>query len=152
MCKSSPYRECLHCGTSFEPYRSNSKYCSKKCGMVYWRSENAEKLREQAFNKYHDNNEAIRAKRFEAKYGITVEQRDAMYADQEGKCLVCEQHMTWDHRKGNTVHVDHCHTSGEVKGLLCSKCNTAAGLLGENPKIAASLVQYLLDTAKVPTR
>jgi hypothetical protein len=137
MCKSSLHRECLHCGTSFEAARKDKVYCSPQCidGARYYR--NQEKRREDVFKR---------------KYGITFAQRDAMYAEQEGKCKVCDTHMTWDHRKDNTVHVDHCHTSGEVKGLLCANCNTAAGLLGENPKIAASLVQYLLDTAKVPTR
>lgn len=137
MCKSSPYSECLHCGTEFEPYRSTSKFCSSKC---------------QDKDRYYRNQEQRREDGFTRKYGITFAQRDAMYADQEGKCKVCETHMTWDHRKANTVHVDHCHTTGEVHGLLCSNCNTASGLLGENPEIAASLVQYLLATAKVPTR
>jgi hypothetical protein len=114
--------------------------------------KNKEKLRAQAAEKYANNADAIRAKRFEEKYGMTFAQRDAMYAEQEGNCKVCGTHMTWDHRKANTVHVDHCHTSGEVKGLLCSNCNTASGLLGENPEITAKLTAYLLDTGKVPTR
>ena len=152
MCKSSLHRECLHCGTTFEPYRSTSKYCSRKCGRAGWRDENRDKLRAQYTSHYQNNSEAIRAKRFEEKYGITLAQRDAMYAEQEGKCKVCESHMTWDHRKFNTVHVDHCHTTGEVHGLLCSNCNTAAGLLGENHEIALKLAAYLLDTGKVPTR
>lgn len=152
MCKSSPYRKCLHCGTEFEPYKATNTYCAEKCARAAYRAKNKEKLRAKAAEKYANNSEAAKAKRLEYKYGITPAQRDAMYADQEGKCKVCETHMTWDHRKANTVHVDHCHTTGEVHGLLCSRCNTAAGLLGENPEIAASLVQYLLDTAKVPTR
>jgi hypothetical protein len=143
MCKSSLHRECLHCGTTFEPYRSTSKYCSKKC---LERASNLKKKTDPHKQKIKRCGELRR------KYGITLEERDAMYADQEGKCKVCETHMTLDSRKPSSAHVDHCHTTGEVHGLLCSYCNTAAGLLGENPKIAASLVQYLLDTAKVLTR
>ena len=137
MCKSSPSRECLQCGTAFEPYRSTTKFCSSTC---------------QDKDRYYRNQEKRREDVFKRKYGITFAQRDAMYAEQEGKCKVCETHMTWDHRKDNTVHVDHCHTTGEVKGLLCARCNQAAGLLGENPEITAKLTAYLLDTAKVPTR
>lgn len=137
MCKSSLHRECLQCGTTFEPKRKDKVYCSTQCIDSARYQRNQQKRREDVFKR---------------KYGITFAQRDAMYAEQEGKCKVCETHMTWDYRKDNTVHVDHCHTSGEVKGLLCSNCNTAAGLLGENPEITAKLTAYLLATAKVPTR
>ena len=137
MCKSSLHRECLQCGTTFEAKRKDKVYCSTQC------IDNA---------RYYRNQEKRRENVFKRKYGITFAQRDAMYAEQEGKCKVCDTHMTWDHRKETTVHVDHCHTSGEVKGLLCSNCNTAAGLLGENHEIALKLAAYLLDTGKVPTR
>lgn len=136
MCKSSPSRKCLHCGTEFEvnKYQHQKQRCSRACnnaGRSYEYQANA---------------------KFKTLYGITLSERNDMFAEQDGKCLVCDRSMTLDSRKPNSAHVDHCHTTGEVKGLLCSNCNTAAGLLGENPAITAKLTAYLLDTAKVPTR
>ena len=134
MCTSSPCRKCLHCGTDISHRHTNATRCSKKCNNDSRSSE------------YQAN------AKFKTLYGITLDERNGMFAEQDGNCLVCDRRMTLDHRKGNSAHVDHCHTTGEVHGLLCSHCNTASGLLGENPEIVASLVQYLLDTAKVPTR
>lgn len=130
-------RDCLQCGVDINHKRPYAKFCSSKC---------------QDKDRYYRNQDARREAVFKSNYGITFEERDAMYSEQEGKCLVCEAHMTWDRRKANSVHVDHCHTTGEVHGLLCHSCNTAAGLLGENVEIAASLVKYLAKTGKVAKR
>ena len=143
MCKSSLHRECLQCGTTFEvsKYNSAQKYCGPNCRAAAWRDNNRE-----TFNARH------KGYNLKANYGITVEDRDAMYAAQEGKCKVCNIGMTFDNDSKTKVCVDHCHTTGEVHGLLCARCNKAAGLLGENPEITAKLTAYLLDTGKVPTR
>jgi len=132
MCKSSPSRKCLHCGTEFEPYRPNSHYCSKQCWKV-------------GTNFFAENY-------FKKKHGITLAERDAIFADQDGNCAICEEAMTLVAKKPNSAHLDHCHTTEERHALLCARCNQAAGLLGENPAITAKLTAYLLDTAKVPTR
>ena len=43
--------------------------------------------------------------------------------------------------------IDHCHSSGKVRGMLCHKCNTALGFLGDNPDKIAGLLEYLLAKA-----
>lgn len=75
------------------------------------------------------------------KYGLTISDYDAMLAGQNGGCALCGR----TNRNGKRLHVDHCHETGRVRGLLCSRCNTAIGLLLHDPKIlrrAARFVTY----------
>jgi len=74
-----------------------------------------------------------------AKYGITAEQYEEMNRLQGGRCLICGQAERGT-RRGipKTLAVDHDHDTGEIRGLLCSKCNTAIGLLDDDPKRASA--------------
>ena len=79
-----------------------------------------------------------------AKYGITAEQYEEMNRLQGGRCLICGQAERGT-RRGipKTLAVDHDHDTGEIRGLLCSKCNTAIGLLDDDPKRARAVARYL---------
>jgi hypothetical protein len=57
------------------------------------------------------------------KYGLTLEQYDAMWAAQGNACAVCGT----TEMVGRGWHVDHCHTSGNVRGILCHHCNVGLG-------------------------
>lgn len=94
-------------------------------------SKNAAKLREQKL-----------AAHYKWKYGLTREDRDRMIAEQGGLCKICGKPPRPDH-KGGRLHVDHCHTTKRVRGLLCGHCNTMIGLAGEDPKILLAAVEYL---------
>ncbi|MFJ9597857.1 endonuclease VII domain-containing protein [Streptomyces virginiae] len=55
------------------------------------------------------------------------------------------------HLKRPAVHVDHCHKTGRVRGVLCFNCNTAIGKLGDDPDAARRVVSYLEGHAWKPT-
>jgi len=75
------------------------------------------------------------------KCGITIDQYDRAYDEQCGKCLICN---TWrDRYTKDRLSVDHCHTSGAFRGLLCDHCNTAIGLLGESEEMLHNAIAYL---------
>lgn len=79
-------------------------------------------------------------------YGITPEQYGAMLAEQGGVCAICQQDEPNEHGRTGTrfrLSVDHCHTSGRVRGLLCQKCNRAIGLLGDNIDLLRKAIDYL---------
>jgi DNA repair exonuclease SbcCD ATPase subunit len=59
------------------------------------------------------------------KYGLTQEQYDKIVETQKGKCPICKRDLA-----GAKTAVDHCHKTNVVRGILCSKCNLAEGLLG----------------------
>lgn len=70
-------------------------------------------------------------------YGITQAHYDAMLAAQGNKCGICG-----DDPK-ETLCVDHCHSSGKVRGLLCRKCNTGLGCFKDDLSLFGSAVRYL---------
>ena len=74
-----------------------------------------------------DYKDKERNKHFKRKYGITLEQYNAMYVAQNGVCAMCFQPETVkSHHTGNVRYlaVDHDHNTGKVRGLLCFRCNT----------------------------
>lgn len=73
-----------------------------------------------------------------ANYGITVDHYEQLLADQKGCCAICG---SGPGAKG--LAVDHCHSTGRIRALLCGPCNSAIGLLREDPKIFAAAVTYL---------
>lgn len=85
----------------------------------------------------------------ERKYGVTIEQFDSMMWSQDGKCAICERQLTEDTGKGKTTTacVDHCHETGEIRGLLCGNCNRALGLFQDNIDIMKKAQKHITRSA-----
>ena len=83
------------------------------------------------------------------RYGITEEQYDEMWQEQEGCCAICGRHQDEFNRTINGEEViqwlaiDHDHESGKVRGLLCKPCNVGIGSLQDDIAILASAIEYL---------
>ena len=77
--------------------------------------------------------------RIKKRYGLTPTEYDRLFSDQNGKCAICgETPMT---KKGSVV--DHCHETGRVRGILCQRCNTAIGMLYDDPLLLRKAATYL---------
>lgn len=74
-----------------------------------------------------------------AKYGVSVEDWDIMFAQQGGVCAICKQ----VDQTGIRLSVDHDHVTGVVRGLLCRNCNVALGLFKDDPERITVAVSYL---------
>lgn len=74
-------------------------------------------------------------------YGLTVAEFETLRAAQDNRCGVCKVEFD-ESRKGKTPHVDHCHATGRVRGLLCGPCNTSLGHL-ERPGFYEAAQAYL---------
>lgn len=74
------------------------------------------------------------------KYGITQADYERKLAEQGGGCAICESKET---RGKHSFSVDHCHKTGNVRGLLCNNCNRAIGLLSDDLSIVYSAAHYL---------
>lgn len=81
------------------------------------------------------------------KYGITIDQYEAMLARQTGKCAVCFDVLfigTNFGGKGNKqVHLDHCHATGVVRGILCGHCNRMIGMARERAWVLHRAADYI---------
>lgn len=75
-----------------------------------------------------------------SKYGVSLEDQDAMWAAQEGRCASC-QHVF--NRLGE-AHLDHDHVTGRVRGFLCGPCNHIVGRCGEDVDHLVAVAEYLL--------
>lgn len=73
------------------------------------------------------------------KHGISRAEWDAMWQNQNGNCAGCLEPLVI----GARTHIDHCHDSGIVRGLLCSSCNLAIGKIKDRPTTLRRLAAYL---------
>ncbi|MFD8572831.1 endonuclease VII domain-containing protein [Streptomyces sp. NPDC059639] len=84
-----------------------------------------------------------RAHHLKRHYNLTEVERDEMVASQMGICVIC--------LNAPAVHVDHCHETGRVRGVLCFNCNSAIGKLGDDPDTVRRATAYLEGNVWKPT-
>lgn len=103
--------------------RHECKTCINKNSLIY----------------YDKNKEHLVSKRkeyyFRTTYSLTIEELEQMKAEQANKCLCCEEEKP--------LVVDHCHSTGRIRGLLCSTCNQAIGSAYENTNTLRNMITYL---------
>lgn len=157
---------CVGCGVEFEGvFGGRKSYCTEKCRIqtldrrrsakqaaagpgeatcsscginVPGRAKVDRKCQSCKKDQRGDRTEYER-RRSLSRYGLTPERYAEMFAEQGGRCAICR---TADPGvKG--LAVDHCHTSGDVRGLLCGKCNTLLGLADEDPRIFIQAMHYV---------
>lgn len=94
--------------------------------------------------RYRDNPEVkaamqdrARKHHFAKSYGLSLDELQAMVDRQEGRCAICERWPT------STLNVDHCHSTGEIRGLLCWHCNVGLGKFEDNVLFLKSAIKYL---------
>jgi len=73
------------------------------------------------------------------KFGLTPEDVYKIYLQQNGKCAICGK----EGKQNQNLAIDHDKKTGSIRGLLCSKCNTGIGLLGDNLEGLMEAVRYL---------
>lgn len=71
-------------------------------------------------------------------YGISPEQYQAMVAAQDGRCAICDRTPA-----DGVLHVDHCHTTDKIRGLLCRHCNLALGNMRDDISSLRKAIAYL---------
>src|SRR5271166_977332 len=81
-------------------------------------------IRELRKNQYNEKNKQYALK---WRYNLSIADYNSMLVAQGGVCAICKRHPgKADH---GSLHVDHCHNTGTIRGLLCMRCNTAIGKL-----------------------
>jgi len=117
-----------------------------------YREKNKEKIRENHSKWYNSigkdyksdpkNVMNSRASVIKKKYGISIDELSDMLDKQKGCCKICGETLIRPDSQ-NSYHIDHNHDTGDVRGLLCSNCNMAIGLMYDNPEIVMSVYNYL---------
>lgn len=73
-------------------------------------------------------------------YGITLDDYNTLFINQNGCCAICNKHQS---ELDETLNVDHCHKTSKVRGLLCGACNRGIGKLKEDINILNNAIKYL---------
>lgn len=72
-------------------------------------------------------------------YGISLEDFEILLKKQNGVCKICTQSCS----RHSRLSVDHCHSTGVIRGLLCDRCNTGIGKFEDNPELLRKAAEYL---------
>lgn len=114
-------KTCRHCGNEFIPKAPSELYCSETC------------------RKY-----GVTEAYYKRVYRINIEQYLDIAEKQKYKCAICGQdNFPMKDCSSGALVVDHDHTTGEIRGLLCHNCNRALGLLQDNKSYLQSALNYL---------
>jgi len=115
-------------------------YHCKACHKLYTGSpENLARRRE--YRNSPRGKMLVQEWQFKTKYGITTAQWEAQLIAQAGRCASCGDPFMGD----RAPDIDHCHKSGQFRGLLCSACNTSEGLLQSSSQRVLALLQYVCE-------
>lgn len=132
-------KECTNCN-SIKKLDEYYFRINKKTETKYYQS-----FCKNCQNRYDYNND----KNFKLKkaYGITLKEYEQLLSKQNGKCAICNIDNNGKYRnKPRAFAVDHCHSTGKIRGLLCSDCNTGIGLLKDNINYLQLAIKYLNKT------
>lgn len=91
--------------------------------------------------RYAADRSRTRERHLVRKYGITLVDYESMLIAQNNSCAICGAKES-DQFKG-VFHVDHCHRTGTVRGLLCRGCNHMLGVVGDDPDILLRAVEFI---------
>ena len=111
--------------------RTDCKECNQKQKAERWASL-PEKVRKQ-------KNIVTRLK---YQYGMTPTEYEIKVKEQDNKCFICGQEAGYN---GKPLYVDHCHTTGTVRKLLCQHCNSGLGMFKDNPELLIKAADYLKE-------
>lgn len=157
------FRNCAWCGETFQcvniQQERTRRFCGSQCSGLYHRRPKKVLLtkaracrgckRELPWADFHSQANGFNGKNSRCKtcvnssvraatYGITKEEILRLELAADGLCQIC--------KRPGRLCIDHDHSTRMVRGVLCKKCNSAIGLLGDDPKIIRAALDYLEGT------
>lgn len=82
--------------------------------------------------------ECKRGEHYQRTYGIGIEEYNIILVKQGGTCKICDGEPG-----ARSLHIDHCHDTGKIRGLLCANCNTGIGNLKDDINLLEKAINYL---------
>lgn len=90
---------------------------------------------------YQNNKERVKERKLIKKYDLTLSEYKNLLAQQNNKCAICSVDLETLSLK--SIHVDHCHDTERVRGILCHKCNIGLGHFTDDPNLLEKAILYL---------
>jgi Recombination endonuclease VII len=120
---------CSRCGKKRDG--SHATYC-RECYQAYSREHYARNVEHKRAKTRNQHIKSI--------YGMSVAEWNAKLVEQGGKCAVC---YTEEPGGRGQFHTDHDHVTGKVRGLLCTRCNVALGMVNDDTWLLRRLAEYV---------
>ena len=113
--------------------------CTNKYGREYYKN-NPEKQREKSKLWHKNNRERTKNNILKLKFGINLEEYRSILKKQNYCCNICGVN---EKDLNQSLSVDHCHTTGKIRGLLCNICNVSLGGFKDSKKILQKAMDHL---------
>ena len=111
---------------------------------IKWKegSDEEKALMCQYSQKYRENNvekrkKSVKRSELKNRYNLSLEDYETLLIKQNEVCAICKESCV--------LHVDHCHTTGKVRGLLCRSCNLGLGFFKDKPELFEAAKEYVLS-------
>ena len=143
-CKiSKPLSEFYKDKTNNDGLYSSCKLCKKTSAVALYHGPTGYKYKERAKRWRRDNRNKHLLTLFKCKlkrdYNITYNQYMEILASQNNVCAICNKPCP----TGNRLSIDHCHSTGKIRGLLCTKCNPGLGYFSDDISLLYKAADYL---------
>jgi hypothetical protein len=119
---------CLWCSASLAGRKRNAKFCSTSCSMKHWHWSHPGQQRWYMLK---------------CIYGVDQADFNEMFAAQGGMCAICGTDQPSGDGRIAQWNIDHDHSTGKVRGILCSQCNIGIGQLRDDPDLLRRAIAYL---------
>lgn len=136
-------KKCSKCGLTKHVEHFHIRKASKdgytaRCGKCI--NTKSLKTRIERPNQTRENN-------LKNRFNMSIEEYNVIFLKQRGRCAICSKPESNSDSKGNVkwLSVDHNHNTGDIRGLLCSSCNTGIGLLGDSVDTMKKAIKYLKE-------
>ena len=154
-------RKCKKCGEEYPETDKFFRPCRDKNGENKWLGHTCRKCESKRSCKYcyetqrhnlphvkayykryrESHRPEIRNKYYKRVFGITEDEFKAMVKRQKNSCAVCKEPIDMEDKY--SFNIDHCHDTGKVRGILCSKCNRGIGFFNNSEQRLLSAARYL---------
>jgi hypothetical protein len=133
--------DCIACNLAAKKARTALDPQANRDRVKKWQDENPERLKayQREYRQRPERKAAEREGHLKRKYGITVADYERMLEAQNGVCAICGEPRPEE----RTLHIDHDHATGAIRGLLCFRCNNALGDFREEYELFQRAADYL---------
>ncbi len=125
-------------------YLENKEKIIDNVMKYHWENQDEIRVYKKKYRK--ENSDKIKNRVLQKSFGITLDEYNLMFENQNGCCAICNKPETARNKVSGAIlmlAVDHCHITGKVRGLLCGTHNPALGAFGDSIEQLQSAIDYL---------
>lgn len=141
QCRVDPRtKRCKKCYDKWRVDTKEERFLKYKEYQKQWYQKNKPRLLKEAVERSKNLSfDKRKSYIIKSKYGVNIDTFNNMLKDHNSKCKICGK----EHSENKSLHIDHCHKTGKVRGLLCNKCNQGLGFFQDNINLMKKAIKYL---------